>query len=120
MGQRPSPKHSIGRIENNGPYSPENCRWETREEQDNNRRDNVILEYKGERLTLAQWARRLGYSRNTINGRYRRGWNAQQIIEGIAPCGRKLPPKDSKRSCSVQEQQQEEQDQPTPPVQPQE
>ncbi len=111
MGKKPSPKHSLGRIDNNGNYTPENCRWETREQQDNNRRDNIILEYNSERLTLTQWARRLGYSRNTINGRYRRGWNAQQIIEGTAPCGRKLPPKDSKRKMRVQEPPAEKQGQ---------
>ena len=102
IGARPSSKHSLGRKENNGPYSPENCRWEIREEQDNNRRDNVHLEYNGEQLTLAQWARYLGMSRNTINGRWRRGWSIQQIVEGVAPCGRKLPPKNSRRSLHGQ------------------
>lgn len=103
MGLRPSEHHSLGRKDNDGPYCPENCRWEVREQQDNNRRDNVFLEYMGERLTLAQWARRLGMSRNTINGRYRRGWNAEQIIEGHAPCGRLLPPKNSRRNLHAQE-----------------
>jgi transposase-like protein len=103
MGARPSNKHSLGRKDNNGNYEPTNCEWQLREQQDNNRRDNVVLEYKGERLTLAQWARKLGLSRNTINARWRRGWNAQQIIEGVAPCGRRLPPKNSKRSLHAQE-----------------
>ena len=38
LGPRPSDKHSIGRINNDGNYEPSNCRWETREEQDYNKR----------------------------------------------------------------------------------
>lgn len=60
MGGRPSAAHSIGRIDNDGPYSPENCRWETPAEQMSNTRANVNVTVRGETKTVSEWGRVFG------------------------------------------------------------
>lgn len=56
MGPRPSSKHSIDRIDVNGDYSPENCRWATDLQQSENTRRNHLFTYHGEVITLRQIA----------------------------------------------------------------
>lgn len=81
MGARPAPDHQIDRIDNDGPYSPENCRWVTRVENCSNRRDNVYVEWRGESLTVYEWARRMGMKPHTIWARlFRLGWNVEQAL----------------------------------------
>lgn len=65
MGDRPEGK-SLDRINNDGNYSPENCKWSTYIEQNNNRRTTKIIEFNGESLSGAQWARKLGVSKGFI------------------------------------------------------
>ena len=69
MGQRPSIKHSIDRIDNNGNYDPKNCRWASQYEQCQNMRSTRLLSFAGEQLSLSEWARRIGIARKSLQKR---------------------------------------------------
>lgn len=71
---------SIDRKNVNGGYCPENCRWSTIKEQNNNTRRNVFLEYDGKRQTMAQWSEETGIKYGTIRGRLKRGWSVERTL----------------------------------------
>lgn len=66
MGKRPSNKTSIDRIDVNGDYCLENCRWADSKEQANNTRKCVYIEHEGVKLTLKQWSEKLGVNYKTF------------------------------------------------------
>lgn len=86
MGRKPTLKHSIDRINNNGNYSPDNCRWATPTQQSSNTRRNIFIELNNEVKTLAEWVRVFGINYGTALGRYRKGWNAESIFNIKITC----------------------------------
>lgn len=81
MGERPSKRHSIDRIDTTAGYSPGNCRWATQKEQQRNRIDTRVVEYSGARRTLADWAEIVGIDRYVLHKRiYQHGWTIDRAF----------------------------------------
>jgi len=81
IGLKPSKDMSIDRIDNNGDYSPENCKWSTMTEQCRNRRSNRYITYKGETLTVTEWAVKANLRIGNLFKRLDRlGWSIEKSL----------------------------------------
>jgi hypothetical protein len=79
MGERPDGL-TLERIDPNGDYCPSNCRWASWEEQENNRRNNLVLSYNDVTLTVAQWNRKTGIPYCVIRFRIKHGWSVKDAL----------------------------------------
>lgn len=89
MGRRPSPNHSIDRINNDLGYSRENCRWSTRKEQARNMSRNHWLTFEGQTLTMVEWAERMSLPYKCLKHRIYAGWNVGDAL--TTPSKKRVP-----------------------------
>lgn len=74
------PGLTLDRLNNEKGYEPENCRWASQQDQANNTRANRILEWRGKRLTCAQWDREMGFKPLTVTRCVHLGWSVERIF----------------------------------------
>jgi hypothetical protein len=90
MGRRPSPQHSLDRINSRGNYSPQNCRWATATEQASNRPSFVRpLTFNDETLLLSEWSKKVGLRYSVLYQRLTRGWSLEDTL--TLPWGHRWP-----------------------------
>lgn len=92
MGPRPTVRHSVDRINNDGHYTPRNCRWATPEQQNLNTITAQPLTYNGVTMSTSAWARAIGMGQQCLTRRIRRGMSVHRALTTPKSPGRRLVP----------------------------
>lgn len=80
MGDAPDGM-SLDRLDNDGPYTPENCQWATDKEQSRNKRNSRVITHNGRTQSLAAWAEESGLDYKMVYKRLRRGWTIEEALK---------------------------------------
>jgi len=80
LGRKPTPQHSLDRIDTNGHYEKGNVRWATIQEQRRNKRNNHIVVFQGKSQCIAAWAEEVGLPSRLIQSRLKLGWGAERAL----------------------------------------
>lgn len=81
---------SIDRIDFKGDYCPDNCRWATDVEQQNNKCNNIKITIKGETKSLKDWSEISGINLNTLRWRHREGWDVDILLSPLKKRNREI------------------------------
>lgn len=90
MGMKPTPQHTIERRDNSKGYSPTNCRWATKQEQNYNTRCSHFVTFQDQTLTIAQWSEKTGISKSLLSFRIRKGWPVELALTSMPNRHKKL------------------------------